>query len=145
MKMKCYLDANILLYFSITSSQQHSSTVELVEKLLHNGLKLYISSLVLDEFVHGLLRVLRKDKHTHSFEAMSTSFNAILQFPHLKIVNPPTDPVSQLHILTYIKDYSLKSRDAYHLLTIRHHGISHFATFDADFEKVFADGLVERY
>ncbi len=145
MKMKCYLDANILLYYSIASSQQHPSTLELVEKLLNNEVELYISSLVLDEFIHGLLRVLRKDKHMHSFETMSASFRSILQFPQLKIVNPPVDPASQLHILTYMKDYSLKPRDAYHLLTIRHHGISYFATFDTDFEKVFADGFVEKY
>ena len=93
----------------------------------------------------AIKRTITKERIQSLYSTLHSVLKSILALTEIQLINPPTDPASQLHILTYMKDYSLKPRDAYHLLTIRHHGISHFATFDTDFEKVFADGLVEKY
>lgn len=40
--------------------------------------------------------------------------------------------------------YSLRARDAYHLLTMQTNGIDGFATFDNAFSRVFAANLLEK-
>lgn len=41
--------------------------------------------------------------------------------------------------------YNLRSRDAYHLFIMVENKVKFFATFDADFDKVFTKGKVKKF
>ncbi|MBI3558959.1 type II toxin-antitoxin system VapC family toxin, partial [Candidatus Gottesmanbacteria bacterium] len=78
------------------------------------------------------------------YENLSKLCADILQLPLLTVINPPTDPVSQLQIISLMKNYSLRARDAYHLLIMQSNDIEAFATFDTDFRRVFAAKILKK-
>lgn len=130
---KCYLDSNFLVYFSNEGSPFFLQAREKLEKLAADGVELFISPLALDEFFHSF-----------GFEELSNACGFILQLPLLKIVNPPVDPISQLQVVSLMKNYSLHPRDAYHLLIMQYNHIDTFASFDANFRRVFAANILQK-
>lgn len=140
---KCYLDSNVLIYLKDELSVGFSKSRDLVESLILQNIDLTVSPLCLDEFLHEFGKALRKkipekDFFTHLERALAS----ILALPHLSIVNPPTDPNAHLNVVSLMRTYSLRPRDAYHLLTMQTNGIDGFATFDNDFARVFAANLL---
>lgn len=95
-----------------------------------------ISPLCLDEFIYNF---------PGSQKQKFLAFKKILKFPNLTIVNPPTDTKSQAKIIKIMKKFNLGPRDAYHLLTMKHHKIKYFATFDTDFDPVFASNSLKQF
>lgn len=141
---KCYLDSNFLVYFSNEGSPFFLQAREKLEKLATDGVELFISPLALDEFFHAFgFEISRKEK-SNLYEELSNACGFILQLPLLKIVNPPVDPISQLQVVSLMKNYSLHPRDAYHLLTMQSNNIDSFATFDTDFRRVFAAKILQK-
>ncbi len=63
----------------------------------------------------------------------------------LTLVNPPLKPKYQLKVISFMKNYNLRARDAYHLLIIKSNKINYFATFDRDFEEVFKKKILKKY
>jgi predicted nucleic acid-binding protein len=105
---------------------------------------MYISPLCVDEFLHEFGKALRsKIPANDFFISLEKALSSILSLPYLSVVNPPVDRASHKKIVSIMKTFALRPRDAYHLLTMQAHGIDGFATFDTDFEKVFAAKLLE--
>lgn len=141
---KYYLDSNFLIYLKNEDIPSHKEAVSILEKIVESNSEVFISSLVIDEFLHSIRLGLIINKHKDLFPTLKSTLNDILSIPLLSIVNPPTDLKGQNKIVDYMEKYSLRARDAYHLLTMVFHGIDHFATFDHDFEKVFKSGLLHK-
>lgn len=144
-KSKCYLDSNFFVYYKDQNSTFHLQTVRIIKKLIPTNSQLYISSLVIDEFLHSLKRALIVDK-TSTREVnkqLEEALQSILDLPHLEIINPPTDKIKNKAVLTLMKQFNLKPRDAYHLLIMKENGIEEFATFDNDFKKVFEKKILK--
>lgn len=141
---KCYLDSNILVYLKNEDVLEHGKTVSFLEQLIRSETHLFISPLVLDEFLHSIRLALLMSKNKNAFPLLKSSFDDILDLPLLSIVNPPSEIVSQKKIVGYMEKYFLRPRDAYHLLIMVSNGIDHFATYDYDFEKIFKSGLLKR-
>ncbi len=142
---KCYLDSNVLIYAKDETSLKYREAYNLITELVASGTELYISPLCLDEFLHEFGKKLRLKRSQKSFFFdLEKSLSSILEFPLLSVINPPQDSKSQLEIVNFMKNYLLRPRDAYHLSTMLVNNIDSFATFDADFEKVFAAKLVSR-
>lgn len=136
----CYLDSNFLLYFKNEDAIQHKETVKVLEKLVNQSIKLYISPLVIDEFIHSLkYLLLSKSSTINYYEYARKVLGELLLLPQIEIVSAPTDVSSQFQVIDLMEKYSLNPRDAYHLLIITSNNINSFATFDNDFKKVFAD------
>lgn len=142
---KCYLDSNVLIYAKDETSLKYREACNLITGLVANDTELYISPLCLDEFLHEFGKKLRLKKNQKLFFSdLEKSLSSILEFPLLSVINPPQDSSSQLEIVNFMKNYLLRPRDAYHLLTMLANNIDSFATFDADFKKVFVAKLVNR-
>lgn len=139
---KCYLDSNILLYLKNASSPHHRDAVEITQKLIAGSISLYVSSLVLDEFMHTFLYEVRRNGSKNPYNDLQTAVEDIVELPELSIVNPPSDPESHVRVVGLMKQYALHPRDAYHLLTMIANDIDGFATFDTDFTRVFAANLL---
>lgn len=143
--MKCYIDANVLVSYQLSKSPFHSASKNILKKLYRDRVETYTSPLALDEYTHAIKRVLLHKKLQPIDRILQQTLHNITALRNVKLINPPPNMDAQKLILDYMKNYSLKPRDAYHLLTMKHHTISHFATFDTDFKKVFEDGLVQQF
>ena len=141
---KCYLDANVLICFKNEDSQLFEKAIDLLQYLVDTGYMLYISPLVIDEFLYPMKFVLERKKEKDTISLLKKSLEDILKLPRLKIVNPPEDLSSQLKVISLMKKFKLQPRDAYHLIIMLSHKIEYFATFDKDFEIVFEKGIVKR-
>ena len=132
----CYLDANTLIYSQQEDSPFHQQTIKIISRIVETDTQIFISPLCLDEFIFNF-----PGNQNHKFQA----FKKILKFPNLNIINPPTDTKSQTRIPIFMKKFDLGPRDAYHLLTMKHHKIKYFATFDRDFDLVFASKSLTQF
>lgn len=126
---KCYLDANCLIYFVSDSSSEHTNGIAVIQSIYEKHLIPVISPLCLDEFLYHVKGDIKQKKH---------DLSSILALPKLQIVNPPIEFRQQTKILEYMKKFGLHPRDAYHLLTAIYNKVKYFATFDHDFDAVFA-------
>lgn len=140
---KCYLDSNILIYLKDEDSPYHKRVFDLLSKLISQKVLFFISPLVLDEFYFTFLYGLRVKHIAKPYDKLKRAATEILMIPSLQMVNPPSDADKQLEVISYMERYHLRSRDAYHLLITQTNNIDSLATFDKDFNKVFAAKLLE--
>jgi len=139
---KCYLDTNILIGFKHEDSIFYKRSKKLLKNLISESFTLYISPLVLDEFLFQIKLILQRQQ---IYKLINEYLREILNIPKLKIINPPLSKQKQHQVLNYMEKYSLRPRDAYHLLIIKENKISHFATFDKDFKKVFKAKVIKKF
>lgn len=108
----CYLDANTLIYFLQRDSPFHQKAKNLIKTIRTSQLSPTISPLCLDEFIYNF---------PGSLKQKQAALKKILLLPNLNIINPPADIKSQFQIPKIMTKFKLGPRDAYHLLTMRHH------------------------
>lgn len=137
MKKKCYLDANILIYFFIGDLELRRRSKKLLENLKQKSYSFAISTLVIDEFLQAMRYYFsKKYQETLKWAKLKESLEAILQLPKLEIINPSVELQQQLEVIVLMQKYNLSPRDAYHLFIVLSNNIDAFATFDSDFGKV---------
>lgn len=141
---KCYLDANVLICYKNEESLLFEEAKELITSLIEDSYKIYLSPLVLDEFLHPIQFLLKKKKIKKIYPVLKKALKDILSLPNLEIVNPPLEKAAQLRVVSLMKKFNLKARDAYHLLAMQENHIPSFATFDNDFKIVFEKKVVGR-
>lgn len=139
---KCYLDTNVLVYFKLENSSRHKEALFLIKDLVKKKIKIFISGLVIDEFLYSLLRFHKLFKEEVSYKKLKKALMEILNLPNLEIINPSNKKNSHLKIVDNIIFYKLRPRDAHHLLIMQEQEIGYFATFDEDFKDVFKRGIV---
>lgn len=139
---KCYLDSNVLIYWTNELAPNHAQANAVIEVLQKNGVDTYLSPLVLDEFLHAALLRARINRIKDPYADVTHALQRVLRIPRLSIVNPPIDANRQGDVILLMQTHSLRPRDAYHLLTMITNDIDGFATFDTDFTKVFAARLL---
>lgn len=140
----CYLDSNILVYLKEVSATQHKQSIVMLEKLVSNEYVLCVSPLCLDEFLYTAFVYLKKAGVKDVAKELKQYLGAILKIPNLTIINPPIEKSSQYKVIAYMGKFSLRPRDAYHLLAIKANKIKYLATFDKDFDKVFEARILKR-
>ncbi|MBI2008181.1 type II toxin-antitoxin system VapC family toxin [Candidatus Amesbacteria bacterium] len=145
MATNCYLDANICVAYIQKPHVFHAQSRQLLKDIRLKKLTPLVSPLCLDETIHILLRDGRQKKIPNYLSIARQQIARLLKIPNLAIVNPPENKTSQLKIFRLIKAYKLKTRDAYHLLTAKHHKIKYFATFDHDFDLVFSTKSLKQF
>lgn len=142
--IKCYLDANFLLSYQDARSVFHITAIELVEKLIKRGFKLFTSPLALDEYIHNSIRFSGKTLKLLK-PALNLSLKDLFSLSNFQLANPTLELKRHLEILELMEKYGLRTRDAYHLLIMLDNKIKYLATFDSDFDKVFASGLIKKF
>ena len=141
--MKCYLDTNFLLYLTDPDSPFHQKAISVFECLVLKSTTLYISPLILDEFIYQFRKyILVRSGPKGVYIELDRVLGDILSIPNLKIVNSPVLIRYQKEIIKFMEKFNLRPRDAYHLLTMRYNKVEYFLTFDNDFKKVFKAKLV---
>lgn len=141
---KCYLDTNLLLYYSNPESLFFDQALAIISQLLSQGWTLLISSLTLDEYFHNMIRFSRVSRE-EAFKDLKRSFKKIVKLPNIDLVNPTPQLAKQGKVISLMIKYQLRSRDAYHLFIMRENKIKYFATFDNDFEEVFKKILLKKF
>ncbi len=140
----CYLDSNILIYYQDRGSPFYQQTQEMIGRLVKDGLSLVISPLVLDEYIYNTFASSDKTSK-EKMQVIKLSLEEILKLPGLKVINPPLEKSKQFEVLRIMEKFSLKPRDAYHLLIALENKIKYLATFDHDFEGVFKKGILKKF
>lgn len=141
---RCYLDANFLIFLHDPGTPFYSKAETILKKLIAEGFIIYASSLVLDEFLMGSLRLSGKSA-TEMKENLKLGLKTVFKMPNFNLVNPPQNFQRHLQVVDLMARFSLKPRDAYHLLIMKENKIKYFATFDNDFDNVFQKGLVKKF
>lgn len=143
--LKCYLDSNVLIGFSYQESIFRKQSLDLIKSLRPAKYSIYISPLIIDEFLHSFSFLLKQNSLSRNeiLKLLQQSLSDIISFPNIYLVNPASDKNKQMIVLDYMKKYSLKPRDAYHLLIMQEQNIQYFATFDTDFKKIFKSGKIK--
>ncbi len=141
---KCYIDANLLLYYSDTDSPFYHQATDLVSQLLIQKWQLFVSPLILDEYFHNMIRFFRGSR-TEAFKYLKVSFHRIVKLPGLEVINPSTVISKQRKVINLMIKHQLRARDAYHLFIMKENKIKYLATFDSDFEQVFKKRLIKKF
>ncbi len=139
--IKCYLDSNILIYFKDETSPLHSKALLGLEQLIDVEAEFIISPLVMDEFIYVMSYLVKKNQQEASVLRSLTL--SIQEIPNLDMVATPPHFSLINDVLSFIEDYGLRSRDAFHLATMLHHKCTYFFTFDTDFVTVFEAKVVK--
>lgn len=144
----CFLDSNVCCGYLIPKHIAHNSCVSLIQNFIQQKYLMCISPLVLDEIIHTIMKdaiIYTKKTRPQALKLAQKSLDIILNLPQLSLINPPHEIEKQSTVIKFMAKYSLKPRDAYHLLTIKHHRIKYFATLDHDFDNVFAKTSLKQF
>lgn len=141
---KCYVDASIFVNFYDTASPFHTQTQNCIQLLIEKCFQISFSSLVLDEYLHAIRRFSGYPQESMEI-ALHEGLKRIFFLPRIKLVHTPKNLQEHSQVIDFMRKYSLRPRDAYHLLIMKHNKIQHFATFDHDFEKVFEKGTLKKF
>lgn len=141
---RCYLDANFLIFLHDPAADYYPKAEEILKKLITEGLALFASSLVLDEFLMGSLRLSGKSA-AEMKENLKLGLRTIFKLPNFSLVNSPQDFRKHLQVVDLMVKFNLRPRDAYHLFIMKVNKIKYFATFDSDFGSVFKKGLIKKF
>lgn len=141
---RCYLDANLLFYWQDPKSPFNQTATDIVERLVQGKYFVFISSLVLDEYLYTSLRFSGKSK-IEMKDNLKLSLKKVLKIPTLQLINPSLDEKKHLKVIDLIAKYNLHPRDAYHLFIMLENKVKSLATFDNDFDKVFKKGVIKKF
>ena len=141
---RCYLDANLLLYYSNPDSLSHNQAIVIISKLLGENWELYLSPLVLDEYFHNMIRFSRVSRQ-EALKDLKRSFGKIIKLPGLKLISSNLELKKQQRVIKLMAKYQLRARDAYHLFIMLENKVKYLATFDTDFDKISDSGKIKKF
>lgn len=141
---RCYLDANLLLYFNNPDSPFHSQADSILSRLVREAEQLFLSPLTLDEYFHNTLRFTKLSRK-EALKVLIKSFNKIVKLPNIYLINPNQNLNTHKRVLNFMAKYQLRARDAYHLFIMMDNKVKFLATFDNDFNRVFEGGRIKKF
>lgn len=147
MTEKVYLDTNILIAHQIEGHQDFNKAKELIEALWHQKSELFISGLVVDEFLYGIGLFLRGRMGEKPFSSFTTTFRQLLvkimSWKNVRLVSFSNSEKELSAVLELIRKYNLRPRDAFHLQIMSQNNVNKIATFDNDFQKAEKSGVIK--
>lgn len=148
-----YLDANLLVFARDRKSQKYNSAALWLGDLFSNGVNLFITNLVIDEYIWALLRVYyRRDNGKDLNQRIiknnpqilikyhwriSSGVKKILNFRRLTVASNlvPSKEII-LKAINLMRTQLLSPRDAFHLAFIMKLNIDGIVTSDGDFDNL---------
>lgn len=140
----CYLDSNVVLSFIDSSAQYHNQSKQIIYKLVAEGWEINVSALTLDECFHNFLRFSKKLR-TEAIKELKARYKKLIKLPNINLVAASIQLRKHAKIFNLMDKYTFRSRDAYHLFTMKENRIEYMATFDHDFDKVFEKDTVKKF
>lgn len=142
-----YWDASFVVNFAYDAARYFEECADFLARLDTTQTISYVSTLTMDESCFILLQLKVEEDHqpTGFWEAYNADPSVIEPYmdtlqelieeiythPRIRLVG--TEPLSALESLAHMRTFHFLPRDAYHLATMRHYGIGHLVTLDADF------------
>lgn len=142
-----YWDASFIVNFSYEAARYVKPCTDFLTRLNEHATLSYVSTLALDEACFILLQLkIKEDYHPARFwDVYNEDPSVVEQYvddlkkvteeigthPQIKLIG--TDATSAFESLAYMRAFHFLPRDAYHLATMRHHGVQSLVTLDADF------------
>jgi len=142
-----YWDASFVVNFAFEAARYSRQCSELLARLDEASTISYVSTLALDEAWFVLLQLkIEEDHHPARFwDVYNAQPEVVEQYiddlervtqqigTHPKVELIGTEPLSAFESLSHMRAFHFLPRDAYHLATMRCHGIVSLVTMDADF------------
>ncbi|BEP17216.1 PIN domain-containing protein [Pyrofollis japonicus] len=136
--MKIFVDSSIILAFL---AGQDERAYDMIDEVENRNLTGYINAIVIDEVIHGYLRLVTGlssrrirqllSKKDENLIKLVEEVKPVLElFVTLPIMSEPHE------VINIIKDYGLMPADALIALTCKHYGIETIATLDEDFKRI---------
>lgn len=141
---RCYLDSNVVLSFIDSAAQFHDQSKQILYKLVTERWEIDLSALTLDECFHNSLRFSKKLR-TIAIKQLKVEYKKLIKLPNINLVVTSTQLKKHTRVLNLMERYDLRSRDAYHLFSMKVNKIKYCATFDHDFDKVFQKGVLKKF
>ncbi len=137
--MRVFVDSSIILAFL---AGQDNKARELVREIENHTITGYINPLVIDEVIHGYLRLTTKlsskrirqllaRKDRNLINIIESDILPVLElFISLPLIAEP------IEIFRFMEEYGLMPADALIAITCKHYEINTIATLDEDFKRV---------
>jgi len=148
-----YLDANLLVFARDRKSQKYNSATILLADLFSNGVNLFITNLVIDEYIWALLKAYyrmdnKKELYPHIIKndpqillqyhwRIASGVRKILNFRRLTVASdlvPSREIV--VRAINLMRTQLLSPRDAFHLAFIIKLNVDGIVTSDGDFDNL---------
>jgi len=121
-----FIDANIFAYAILDQKEKGEACRDILDRIVH-GQTATTSCLVIDEVMWSLVR-------NQKTILLESAIKNIYEMSNLEVVSPPSN--APLVAVQLMKEHNLKPRDAMHLATMQHYGITTIATDDRDFDRI---------
>jgi len=121
-----FIDANIFVYVILDQKEKGEASKDILDRIVH-GQTATTSCMVIDEVMWSLVR-------NQKTILLESAIKNIYEMPNLEVVSPPSN--APLVAIQFMKEFNLKPRDAIHLATMQHYGITTIATDDKDFDRI---------
>ena len=138
-RMRIFIDSSIVLAFLAGQDERAKRLVSKVEEGAVTG---YINPVVIDEVIHGYLRLATglSSRRIRQLLARRERFLAELVrsdvVPVLELFTPLPLAASPHEVAAYMERYGLMPADAVTALTCEAYGIKTIATLDEDFKRI---------
>jgi predicted nucleic acid-binding protein len=119
-----FLDANVLVYSLDKTSEQHSETVEIIQRLLKEGTVLCTSHHVIEEVLHIVQRI------PQSNISLSEVVEEINKIPDLTLIEPATNIEFARRYASLSQKLNAGVNDALILQLMLDSGISRLFSYD---------------
>ena len=148
-KILVFVDSNIFTYFLLEDRRYFAHVRLFFERINEGNLSAFINNIVFTEALFNFVKAkiivsenirgsdfIRVVK-SHPKVITEVDISPVLELfglPNLIVLDLSSEAIKgieEIHLR-----YGLLSNDAYHLLTMKHYGISDIATNDSDFERV---------
>jgi len=120
-----FIDSNIPMYLVGDSAEHQHAARRLLERAILGGEKLVTNAEVLQEILHRYVAIKRR-------QAIQPAFDALLGVVDDVFAIARQDVERAKEIVAGRP--SLSARDAIHVATMEHHGVTQILTFDAGFD-----------
>ncbi len=147
-----YLDANFLIDARNRLSSRYQVAARILGDLIVQGIRIHISTLVLDEVWYILLKVWYRALTGNQFDPRTVKQNPqmltpfprlirrstekLLRVPNLTVLSPPQPPSVIRTAMRIFDSERLMPRDCFHLALTLTHGVEGFITRDRDFDNL---------
>lgn len=137
--MRIFVDSSIILAFLVGQDERAYRIIEMIE---NHGATGYINAIVVDEVIHGYLRLATGLSSKRIRQLLAKGSRKLIE-----LIRSDVEPILELFItlpitlepqdvIETIEKYGLMPADSIIALSCKHQGINIIATLDEDFKQV---------
>ncbi|HAU99537.1 MAG: hypothetical protein UX04_C0005G0001 [Microgenomates group bacterium GW2011_GWF2_45_18] len=144
---KVYFDANVVVSYLLAGEKtqnERNAVLKLFQSTKRQEIMICITPLCVDEVLHSLFKVLKVQNKDLQY-CRKESIRLLHQFLKLTLVSfeSPNYEIEDIQTIgKYMLTYSLRSRDAFHVVASKKLHCDSFFTFDTDFDELFTNKVL---